>query len=190
MLRNDMNHASDAQAQLLHDKRAAAWWTYKPPPQIAAVLPASQMPHALEGAGRWIGAPAVRQVDSELYHHKQSSPRCMRARGTDDASEGGSPQTFHRRDWQALDAARESTMGSSLALPSFSLPGKSSAKFSLSTEAGLPSNGSSPLGASSHRRGRSDIGIQGQGAQDRSGKIAAPILRPIWKSWSAISKGR
>ena len=172
MLRQDLRHANDAQAHMLSggDKAAAAWWTYKPPPQVAAVLPASQMPHAMEGAGRWVPAPAVRHVDTELQSHKQSSPRCARADA--DSLASLTARSFRRRDWSSALLPPELSSPSSMAGNSLNLPSMDG-KMPVTTEPTVHADGSSPLGLSPHRRGRNTFAAI---APDFSGRYVAPGL--------------
>lgn len=174
MLRSDLGKGSDAHASMLtSDRAAAAWWTYKPPPQVVAQSNPGELPHGAEGAGRWVRPPAVRKVDSELQSFGQSSPRL--ARSGMESMTSSSPHSFHRTKTSTLPpdlagpVSQSDTFGTSLALPSM---GNSSA-IGYATE--VPSHASdgdpSPLGMSPHRRGRGNFN---QIAPDFSGRYVAP----------------
>ena len=115
-------YASDAQDRLLRtDRAAAAWHTWKPPPQVAELLHPSGHAPLPEGSGHWIGAPRVRAIDDELQVYAAASPR-RAPRDSMDASPRGST---HRRKWDDAEIGRLAANGTeglgpatSLTLPS------------------------------------------------------------------------
>lgn len=175
MLRNDMRNANDAQSSMLQDKAAEAWWTYKPSPQVRAMMNPGDLGHGAEGSGRMVPRPAVRaSVDPEVQFFGQTSPRSTHK--FEDPRDL-SPRQFFRKnhcegrlppELSGPVVGNASTFGSSLALPSM---GSTDRQRMFTTEYSSPGEGASPLGASPHRRGRSTFSEIN--ACDNSGRFAA-----------------
>ena len=165
----------DATASMLaNDRAAAAWWTYKPAPQVVDQMGPGEMNQVRGGAGRWIAPRAVRRVDDELQSFQQTSPRCMRSSMLSSTA-STSPTAFHRKNCSTLPSeltgpvSADSTFGASLALPSMN---KSSViGFTNEVASHAPDQNASPLMVSPHRRWGANFA---ELAPDRSGRYAAP----------------
>jgi hypothetical protein len=197
---------SDAQERLFSDKAAAQWHTNVHNSSQVAPLIAEQTNQyqqylqpglAARGSDKWVSSPRVRKIDNELIHQGQIEPRRRAAYVTpgqaDSAAAVGmgtvgafaiassantSPRTFHRRNFDSLQAAEANAVnidarapGTSINLPSMS-PHASPHFARPPRVAGEAEGGLMP---SPHRRGaHGAFGTSGDGSP------GARFERPIW----------
>lgn len=202
---------SDAEERLFSDKAAAQWHTSVRGSQVAPLLVEQtkqyeqylQPGNAARGSDKWVASPRVRKIDNELIHQGQIEPRRRAsyvAPGEADSalavgmgtvgafatssSANTSPRTFHRRNFENLQAAEANAThidarapGTSINTPSMS-PHVSPHIARPPRATGEAEGGLMP---SPHRRGaHGAFGTSGDGSP------GSRFERPFWPTGLAV----